>query len=561
MTRASRFRFFFLVLTVGSLLLALAVGCGGGGGGGSLGGLNVFISDDLSQNYDQVWVTVKQIELQGADGSFSTVFSDSTGVPVDLTTLNDGSPKFMFMGKKSVSAKEYAGMRVTMSRSLTLVSTGSSTGEACTFDPSLDFGTDQTRASFNFGGNVSITGSSNIVLDFDLPNWTKVGSVVTPAFKRGDDTSLGDLGRHESEDYHGTIGSLSGAAPNQTFVLRRASGNFNVATDASTIVFNENGAGSPVLANNKRVEVRGRFDTTAGVLLATVIKIEDDSDDDDKVEGPTSNLNDVALTVDVAARKVEGFLPSEPTVHVQFSSTTRFFTKVGMPLTLNEMLAFLASGAEVEAEGVYDSGSNTLTAAKIKLHPEDGEHHAAEAKGSASNINAGAGTFDLTIISWYGFSSTSGAVVPVVTNGSTTYRADNGSSISAGDFFAGIQSGMFAEVEGTFSNGVLTASKAKLEDEGGNGGAGQPEAKGYVVSSNVGAGTVTISLVEWFGFNGSFGAQQVIQTSGSTEFEDDNGDPMNQAAFFAGLTVGKVIDAKGSYSGGVLNATRARYKD
>ncbi len=560
MKEALRFRFLTLVLLVGSLVLAIAAGCGGGGGGGSLGGLNVFITDDLSQDYDQVWVTVHQIELQGAGGGFTTVFQSAEGVPVDLTSLNDGAPKFLFMGKDSVPAGDYSGMRVTMARGLTLVATGSSSGESCTFDPSLDFGASQTRASFSFGANLAINGPANVVLDFDLPNWTKNGSVVTPAFQRGDDSTIDNPLRHESEDYHGTIGSLSGTAPDQTFVLRRTSGNFNVVTNSGTIVFNENGAGSPALANNQRVEVRGRFDTTSNALVATVIKVEDSNDDDDKVEGPTSNLNEVAMTVDVAVREVEGFLPSDPIVHVQFSASTRFFTKVGMPLTLGEMLTFLATGIEVEAEGVYDAGSNTLNAVKIKLHPEDDDDHEAEAKGSASNINSGAGTFDLTIYSWYGFSSTSGAVISVVTNGSTTYRNDNGDTISAGDFFTGIQSGLFAEVEGTFSNGVLTASKAKLEDEGG-GGTGQPEAKGYVISSNLGAGTVTISLVEWFGFNGSWGAQQVIQTTGSTSFEDDNGDPMTQAAFFAGLTAGKVIDAKGSYSGGILTATRARYKD
>jgi hypothetical protein len=546
---------------VGSLL-ALVAGCGGGGGGGTpTGGLNVFITDDLSTGYDQIWVTVHQIDLQDSSGGFVNVFSSTDGVPVDLTSLNDGSPRFMFMGKDAIPTGSYTGMRVTMARGLTMVATGSSNGEACTFDPSIDFGASQSRASFAFGAPVALNANSNIVLDFDLPNWTKNGNVVTPAFRRGDDSTLNDPGRHESEDYHGRVANLSGTAPDQTFTLSRTAGSFSVRTDASTLIYNENGAGSPVLINSQRVEVRGRFDVTANQLVATVIKIEDDNDDEDKVVGPTSNLDTGALTVDVSALRVEGFLPSDPIVHVQFSASTRFFTKAGMPLTLNEMLTFLATGIEVEAEGSYTAGTNTLNAAKIKLHPEDGGHHDAEAKGSASNVNAGAGTFDLTLMSWYGFSSSSGTVINVVTNGSTTYRNDNGDPITSAEFFAAIQGGFFAEVEGTFSNGVLTASKAKLEDEGGGGGGGQPEAKGYVVTSNLGNGTVVISLVEWFGFNGSFGAQQTIQTTGSTEFEDDDGNSMTQAAFFAGLSTGKVIDAKGSYSNGVLNATRARYKD
>jgi hypothetical protein len=297
-------------------------------------------------------------------------------------------------------------------------------------------------------------------------------------------------------------------------------------------------------------------------LLARVIKIEDtEQDDEHKVEGTTSDLDTNALTVVVAIHEAEGFLPQGPSVTVQFSTETRFFTKAGAPLTLNEMLTFLATGIAIEAEGTYASGTNTLTAAKMKLHPEDGDDHEAEAKGAASNLNSGAGTFDLTLASWFGFSASAGDVVPVVTTGSTTFRNDNGDVISANDFFAGLQAGQWAEVEGSYENGTLTADKAKLEDEGGGGGGGQPEAEGYVAASDLGAGTFTISLVEWFGFNGSPGAPQVVQTTGSTEFLDGDGNPMTQANFFAGLTIGKEVDAKGTYASGVLTATRARYKD
>jgi hypothetical protein len=540
-------------------VLALVAGCGGGGGGGALGGLNVFMTDDLDAGYSQVWVTVHQVEIQSAAGGFQTVFESPEGVPVNLSSLNDGAPKFMFLGNKRLAAGDYTGIRVTMARSLTLVASGATDGDACTFDSSLDFGTDKSRASFAFGSTLALSANSSVVVDFDLPNWERAGNVVTPAFALGDTATLGNLSRHESEDYHGTVGGIGGTAPDQTFTLQRATGSFKVVTDTNTVLYEEDASGNPSLANGQRVEVRGKFDTTSNSLLATAIKIEDANDgDDDKVEGPTSNLDEASLTVDVAAQEVEGFLPPGPTVHVQFNAGTRFFTKAGAPLTLNEMLAFLATGIEVEAEGVYDAGTNVLTATKLKLHPEDGDHHSAEAKGPVSNVNEGSGTFDLTLSTWFGFPGTAGQVVPVTTSGATTFQNDNGDPISAGDFFAALQTGSFVEVEGQYLDGVLIADKAELEDEG---GAGQPEAKGYVTAFDGGAGTVTVSLIEWFGFSGSFGAPQVIQTTGATEFEDEDGNPMTQAAFFAGLTMGKVVDAKGSYSGGVLNATRARYKD
>jgi hypothetical protein len=546
------------VLTlVAALALVLAAGCGGGGGGGSLAGLNMFITDDLGTGYDQVWVTIHQIEVQDAGGAFRTVFTSTAGVPVNLTSLNDGAPRFLYLGTKGIPAGDYTAVRVTMSRNLTLVATGTATGDACTFDPSLDFGATQSQATFALGGPMALAANDSLIVDFDLPNWGRVGNVVTPAFQLGDDTTLGNPARHEDEDYHGTVASLSGTAPGQTFTLQRASGSFQVVTSTSTIIYEEDASGNPVLANGQEVEVRGTFDTVNNSLTATVIKIEDGNDDDDKVEGPTQNLDDVVMTVDVLANEVEGFLPSDPIVHVQFDTTTRFFTKAGAPLTLAEMLAFLATGVEVEAEGVYDAGTNTLDAAKIKLHPED--ENEAEVKGAVSNINAGAGTFDVTLGSWFGFSGSNGQVVHIVTDGSTSFKDDNGDPMTSGDFFAALQNGWFVEVEGAYDNGTITVAKAELEDN--TGGGGQPEAKGYIASSDETAGTFTVNLIEWFGFNGSFGAPQVVQTTGTTEYEDENGDPLTKSAFFAGLTVGKVVDAKGSYAGGVLTATRARYKD
>ena len=535
----------------------LAAGCGGGGGGSALGGLNLFISDDLSTGYDQIWVSIHQIELQDSNGGFTTVFSSTDGVQVDLTNLSDGAPKFLYLGRDSIAAGNYTGVRVTMARDLTLVPTGSGTGDACTFDPAFDFGA-RSRVAFNFGAPLALAANDDFVVDFDLPNWTRAGNLVSPAIRQGDDSTIGNMARHEDEDFSGTVSGLTGTAPDQTFVLSRTDGSFNVATDANTVVFNEDGAGAPALANGLPVEVRGVFDTTSNSLLARSIKIDDGTADGDEIEGPTSNLDTNALTVDVEVHEADGFIPQDPIVHVQFSQTTQFFTKAGAPLTLAEMLDFLGTGIRIEAEGTYDGGSNTLTAAKMKLHPEDGEDHEAEAKGATSNINAGAGTFDLTLASWYGFSATNGQVIQVVTNGSTQFLDDTGNPITANDFFTGIQAGAWAEVEGVYDSGTLTAQKAKLED---NGAPGQPEAKGYVATWDAGAGTVTINLIEWFGFDGGPGQPQVIQTTGSTAFEDHTGNPLTQAQFFAGLSAGMVIDAKGSYAVGVLTATRARYKD
>ncbi len=70
-------------------------GCGGGGGnGGSLGlsalssALNVFVTDSFSDQYKQVLVTLYKIELTTDGSTYQTVFSDTAGQTINLSSLS-----------------------------------------------------------------------------------------------------------------------------------------------------------------------------------------------------------------------------------------------------------------------------------------------------------------------------------------------------------------------------------------------------------------------------------------------------------------------------------------
>lgn len=543
-------------------LVFVLTGCGGGGGGSSVAGLNIFIADDLSNTHDQIWVTVFEVEAKDSTGQHTTVFRSDEGVVVDLTNLNDGSAaKFMYLGTSAIASGEYSGMRVTLGRGLSLVPTGSSTAEACTFASAFDHGSDKSRLHLAFSGPETFSASDDLVIDFDLSQWTKTGSVVTPVIVKGSSTGLSDSSRHESDDYHGTISGLSGSGSNLAFKLTNTLGrSFVVETSDSTVVYNEDGTASPSLANGLRVEVTGTFSTLTDRLIATQIKIEDNSSgDDDKVEGVTQNFNEPALTFDVLAREVRGFLPSDPIVHVQISQSTRFFGSSGLPLTLTEIIASLNTGNfEVEVEGVYSSGTNTLTASKMKHHPEN--HHEAEAKGRASNMNTVAGTLDMSLVEWFGFAGSANAIISVTTSGGTQFEGENGESLSAVQFFAAVQDGSLVDARGTFADSTIAADRVRLKS--GNGGVNnQDEVKGYVSSFNETAGTVTVSLTEWFGFSGSFGQSVKVQTNSNTAYRNPDGDDISKAAFFGALSNGMVVDAEGSFESGVLTAKRSRLKD
>ncbi|MCH7904812.1 MAG: DUF4382 domain-containing protein [Armatimonadetes bacterium] len=564
MQRLSRFRIFAALTAILSIVFVLA-GCGGGGGSLGAAGLNVFLTDDFSDDFDQVWVTVYQVEITDGAGGNTSVFTSADGVVVDLANLSDGAARFLYVGTGPLAADEYIAMRVTLGRDLTLVPTGLTSGEACTFDPAFDFGADQTRISFMFGGPFAFPVDETIVIDFDLSQWTKNLTVVTPVLTEGSTTGLDDQSRHEEDDYHGTVVGLSGTASSLTFTLNRPEGgSFSVVTDTDTVVYNEDGSASPTLANGQRVEVTGTFSPVNERILAISIKIEDGDlgdDDDFEVEGTTQDFVEANLAFDVLIREAEGFVPTEGIVHVEISQSTRFSTKSGISMTLGEMVALLNGGPlEVEVEGTYDEPSNTITATKMKLHFQGGGEHEAEARGTASNIDTDLGTFVLALQEWSGFSSSQGSGINVTTDGFTTFEGPDGEDWTSTQFFAEVENGGIVKVHGEFLDGTIMADRVKLRSADGSGD-NHDDAEGYATAWNEALGTVTIDLTEWFGFEGTFGAEVVIQATGSTVYRALNGDTITKAAFFAALTTGAVVDAEGTYLEGVLTADKIRLED
>jgi len=201
----NRHKRFLIALAAVVSAFAILVGCGGGGGGSSLAGLNVFITDDLRAGFDQVWVTVHEVELADSSGGHTTVFSSTDGVVVNLTSLNDGEEMFLFLGNSPIDSGEFTGARITLGRDTTVVPTGTTVGEALVFDPQFDFGAGKSRFSFSFGGPELIAATDDLVIDFDLSQWDKVGGFVTPFAFKGAGASLGVESRHIEDDHSGTV--------------------------------------------------------------------------------------------------------------------------------------------------------------------------------------------------------------------------------------------------------------------------------------------------------------------------------------------------------------------
>ncbi len=460
-------------LTVLSLVfgVALLCGCGGSSSGGSGGGgigsglVAVFATDSMDSN-DHVWVTINKIEVNSSGGS-QTVFDDANGVVVDLKSLRDPQGnKFQFLSLGSVTGGPFQSATVTMAKKLTVFAAGSQTGTDEVFADQFDDGAGNSRVTFdlerakNFG-----KGDATLVIDFDLQNWNSVSGVVTPILKENDGNGLGDDNRNVENEYEGRVSGLTGTAPNQEFDLTRdRNHSFHIVTNADTVVYNSDQSASPELANGERVHVRGIFSIGQASLTATAVKIQKLGNVNEvEARGTPSAAESSTGTFVITIDQVCGFQPGDTTVKVQTDGSTVFRSGRGVKMTKDEFFAALATASQVQAEGSYDAGSNTISAKRCKIADQDhGDGRQVEAHGTTSSLDGNAGTFTLTLIDWDGFNGGAGMTLQVGTAPDTKYVDQNGHKCDRATFFSQITSTGHAEVHGVLNNGSLAASECRV---------------------------------------------------------------------------------------------------
>ncbi|MGV3615928.1 MAG: DUF5666 domain-containing protein [Fimbriimonas sp.] len=471
-----------------SALLLAAIGCGGGGGsdtgtpggnGGGNGTVSLFATDNLIAGYDHVWVSVERVELTGPSGN-RVIFEEAAGRVIDLRSLRDQTGRrFRLLSNRAISSGQFTGMTVTLAETATVFTTGATAGTEATFEGSTD---GNKVLALTFPAPKTVGSGSKLIVDFDLANWNIEGGTISATNNAYlavvEDTSLGNIDRHDRDEYKGNIGGLSGTAPTQSFTLTQGANTVRVVTDANTSIFHENGAASPTLANGVRVEVYGAFSAADNAIVASRIKIDDDNDnDEDEVKGRVTAFTAANNSITLDLIRSSGFVPTTTTITVQYADGIRFFGRRGTRFTVDEFEAALTNGGYIEAEGTLSG--DVLTARKLKIEDGDdhGGHHGggnhdgeAEVEGTASNADATAGTFRIAATEWEGMNLTNGATVNVVIGGGSELKV-NGDNVSRAAFFAALTGGVRVKVEGTFDadTQTLTASEAKI---GGNGGGG-----------------------------------------------------------------------------------------
>lgn len=457
------------LLVVVSIVLGLLLGCGGGGSSSATrnkvrGNVRLFLTDNLHDGYDHVWVNIKKIALVGGTRE-AVLFSNPDGKVVDVRSLRDASgQRFLMLSAASVPAGNYSALHVTVGRELSIVPTGATTAVNATFEGGTS---PEQLLVLGFHAPEEVDSDQDFVIDFDLAGWELSGTVVSASggyLRQGDETGLDDEDRHDASEIEGQISELSGTAPNQTFLLDGV----RVRTTAATVLFNENGSPTPVLANGKYVTATGKYDVSTDEFDAegvTIYEDEPDQVEQDEVGGAFVSGDATAGTLVLQLEDAEGFMPETTQMTVKTTDQTSFVGCNGSQLTKAEFFAMLTPGMSVEAGGTLVGGEFNAAVIWACDGEEESEPEDSEFSGGASLINASLRTFSITVQEFDGENVALETLVNVsVAEGATFYDRDT--EITAEQFFGLLTNGKIVGVCGIYDENTrqLVASSLWIGD-------------------------------------------------------------------------------------------------
>jgi hypothetical protein len=250
-----------------------------------------------------------------------------------------------------------------------------------------------------------------------LAEWRVQGGQVVAIVRAGDPSKLGH-GTHVDQSFGGTVSRLTGTAPDLAFVLSNDHMGVHIVTNADTHVSNHDGTENPVIHDGATVHIRGAFDHQANTVTATEVVIRNQHHvDSAAADGTVGSVGTDSFTLTV--HNAYRFHPSHSTMRVTTSEATTFAIG-GVAAHSADFYAAVKVGAVVAVHGAYDPTTNTFAATHVGLIRHGHEnHHRVAASGPVSEVNAHAGTFNLTVRAWEGTELSNGAVIHVVTNAHT----------------------------------------------------------------------------------------------------------------------------------------------
>lgn len=367
----SAWRLLFATFTMP--LIALN-GCSNGGGGNSLAGgtraVDLYVTDNFRDDFRQTLITLYKVEASTDGSTFQTLFQDSTGTTLDVSTLRNSA---QLLSRLNVTNTNFTQIRVTIDEKITIQPTGGGASTQITVD---------SNVGVHANGQVSLTYSApagsttdKIVIDFDLAAFQLVGDKVRPSIHHGDKTQF-DLKDHICR-LAGVVSNLQAGA---SFQLNPPEGQpFTINLSASTQILASDTTTTATLANGQFVMIQGDVDTTNHTVNATTVTIlpnvpgtpaeRPGHERFAMAVGNVTAVDTTAGTLTLSLTQTFRFTPNLATLTVKTDPNT----VVRKSKTETGQLSDITVGIKVAVGGKFDKDTGVLTAKFVMLNPPD--HH------------------------------------------------------------------------------------------------------------------------------------------------------------------------------------------
>ncbi len=367
----------WLILT--PIALALAA-CGGGGGGSDTtstsgsGTVSLVVTDNLTLDYAEVWVTVEKITATDNQGNTVTLYQDTTGQAINLSQLaNIGA----LIDAQTIPAATYTQFNITLANNISLVAAVGGAQTNATFDQ-----TGNASVVFNVNGSLVVAANqpTSLVLDFDLARFTYNATTNTV------DPTIVQTTAPLNQTVATMQGTIQAVANANQLTLTPATGGAAItvklhaqATVVNTIN-NTLGTDFTGLQAGQSVIISGIYDAATLTLTARHV-----------LHGSSQGIN--------ARHEVEGIVVSfdgaNMTLNVEEASFIPGSNVIGIANTANAFysagsVAMIAVGQQIEYKGNWDGTTFTAVFGEIDGAPRNGGSYVddyAEIEGNISVIN------------------------------------------------------------------------------------------------------------------------------------------------------------------------------
>jgi hypothetical protein len=319
-----------IVLMTSSFLVSCGGGGGSSGGGASTGNVALYATDDMSEDYEQVTVSVNSVNLEHT-GSGKTCNILTAPVTLDLTDL---SSMIQLLDVTACPAVNYNRIHIEFNEQLIVTEKISDTTATCKFTSYKENGASPNVLQCNAGiCSIDINGAINVfadhnnkvALDFDLKefeveDFNSPDCSVTMKVSPLHGNNFNDKHHGYEEGISGNVSNLDSKA--DSFTLTAKSGTFTISY-TNVVIEGIDDILTLAVAGNLKVTVKAstiNLDTNAVEASAIYVKVEGTVSSLDAGKFTLTYPTNNTLPVDYSnAEEVEGVLTDGASAEVQIN--------------------------------------------------------------------------------------------------------------------------------------------------------------------------------------------------------------------------------------------------